>query len=343
MARHSQRHRSTTLPFNYRDEGLDFDLEDYSVDGRKPESMDLAAGEYTIDISPRTLSGPRDHSEPWDKVTLFGTLTLSRDVIEHVFPADERDVPPGHLYVAVRCHETIYRDKVTIEEPPVTAGEYPVRIKLHWEDFRGNVELRPYLVRTQNRTETEQFASSRNTKLASGDRYEVVVDRLDNDEPPEIDGEEASFTQNAHLPNGDKLYYLDFRNESRPKLWINSDNPRVADVLRSEGSVGAEPRLRDVILDQISYGVWSQLIVHAATAIDREGDVEYEWQQTVLEAFLPELYEVESVEEAKHLVWEDLREPDGVAQLVSRIDTEMQDFLEPREQLINLMEEGLQI
>lgn len=343
MKQHSQRHRSTSLPFRHREEGLDFEIEDYSLDGGKPKPADLAPGEATLDIAPGAPGDSEHAADAWECATIYGTLEVPKDVIEGVFPADERNSPPAELHVAVRCHETIYRESVIVQESPTTAGEYEVRVRLNWEQFRGRVELRPYLVRASERESKDSYASTRNAKVASGQRYEVVVDRWDEDDPPTIDGEEASFSRTTHLPDGKKLYYLDFRNEARPKLWINADYPRIADVLRSDGSVGAEPRMRDVVLDQISYGVRSQLIVRASTAVGRNGDVEYEWQQTVLEAFATEMYDVDDVEDAKQLLRDDVRDPDGVARLVSRIDTELQEYIEPRTQLINLMEEGLRI
>lgn len=342
MSRQAQRHRSTSLPFQYLDEGLDFDIESYSLDGKKPRVTGLAAGEFTIDIAPGSAESP-EATETWEQATLFGTIALSEDVVSDLFPSDEREAPPAKLYVAVRCHETIYRDRVDVRNAPTAPGSYDVKIKLPWENFRGRVELRPYLVRTEERSDTGRYAGTKNAKVASGDRYEIVVDHWDDDEPSMIDGEEASFTQKDYLPGGSKLYYLDFRNEARPKLWINADHTRIADVLRSEGSVGAKPRTRDVVLDQIGYGVWSQLIVRAATAITRSGEVEYEWQQTVLEAFAPELYDVDDVEDAKQLLREDVRDADALGRLVGRIDTELQEYIDPRTQLINLMEEGIQI
>ena len=39
----------------------------------------------------------------------------------------------------------------------------------------------------------------------------------------------------------------------------------------------------------------------------------------------------------------DVRDPKALPELMSRIDVELQEYLDPRSQLINLMEEGLQI
>jgi hypothetical protein len=343
LTKHTQRHRSTTLPFKYQDAGLDFELEQYSVDGSKPNELDLKPGQTEINLT-QTLQSTKDEGgDDWGKVTLFGRLGLPEGVVKDVFPESERDEPPAKLYVAVRCHETIYREKATVSEEPTTPGSYNATVKIPKEMVRGTIELRPYLVRTQDRTTNAQYAGKKNFRLASGTIYSVVVDLPPGEKPPAIDGEEISFSRAVHLPEGDKLYYLDFRNEKRPKLWINSDHPRITDILQSRGSVGAEARMRDVILDEISYGVWSQLIVRAACGIDEDGDVEQEWQQTVVETFAQNLYEVDNVSEAARKLRADVADPETLPHLMEQIDQELQEYIDPRTQLINLMEEGLQI
>lgn len=343
LTKHTQRHRSTTLPFKYRDTGLDFDLDEYSVDGSKPKELDLKAGQTEVDLT-QTLPSPEDEgADDWEKVTLFGRLNVPEETVEAVFPEQERDDPPAKLYVAVRCHETIYRDKTVVSDEPTAPDSYNATVRIPKEMVRGTVELRPYLVRTEDGPTDGRYAGKKNFRLASGTIYSVVVDHPPGEQPPAIDGEEVSFSRTPHLPEGDKLYYLDFRNESRPKLWINSDHPRITDILQSQGSVGAEARMRDVILDEISYGVWSQLIVRAACAIDEDGDVEHEWQQTVVDTFARNLYEVDDVSEAAHMLRADVSDPEALPHLMDRIDRELQEYIDPRTQLINLMEEGLRI
>lgn len=343
---HSQRYRSTSLPFRYQKDGIGFTIDAYSLDGRKPRDLELRPGERTIDVAPGSRGESVDTNpdiDHWDELTLYGRLEISEGLVERVFPPEERDAPPAKLYVAVRCHETIYRARVAERSAPVEPGVYDVSIDIKWEDVRGVVELRPYFVRTTRSDAEGKYATDKNVRVASGDRYEVVVDYWDADEPAAIDGEETSFSRADHLPDGDVLYHLDFRDESRPKLWINADNPRITDVLQTGGSVGAEPRLRDVVLDQISQGVWTQLILQTAAGIDEDGEVEYDWQRNVLETFARELYDVGSTNEAAHLLREEVSDPQGVARLSGRIDHELQEFVEPRTQLINLMEEGLQL
>jgi hypothetical protein len=336
VERQSQRYRSTSLPYAYRNEGIDFELDRYSVDGCDSQELDLKAGQTRIEIPP-------GDKEEWETVVLSGTARLPEKTVKAVFPAEERAEPPGKLYVTVQCHQTIYRNRVSIQDAPTTTDEYDVDIQLDREDFRDEVELRPYLVRTDSNDSDGPHASEPNVRVASGQIYTAVIDPVEEDGRAQIDGEEVSFSQSTHLPDGDKLYYLDLRNEARPKLWINADHPRITDVLQSDGSVGAEPRMRDVILDQISYSVWQQLIVRAGTAVNDDGEVEHQWQQTVIEAFAREIYDVDGPEEAALALRRDVRDPETLPELMSRIDVELQDYLDPRSQLINLMEEGLQI
>lgn len=316
----------------------------YSVNGGTVKDLDTNPGQRELDISPGAV---RDTEKPipdqWEFVQLFGTLEVREDVIDQVFPPEERDDPPGHLYIAVQCHTTIYRDRVDVKASIEGEGSYDVSIKLPFDRFRGRIRLLPYLARSGQSDRDTSYATQPHAKLADGEGYEIVIDRSEEEEPPGIDGEEASFSEAEHLPDGHRIYYLDFRDQERPKLWINSDYPRIAEILRSDGSIGARARMRDVILDQITYGVWNQLILRAGTAIDRNGNVPYEWQENVLRAFARRLYDQGDMEEAKLRLRSDLRDRDSLHQLIDRIDGELQEFVEPRKQYLNLIEEGLKI
>ncbi|MDS0474350.1 hypothetical protein [Natrinema sp. 1APR25-10V2] len=345
MTSHSQRHRTTTLPFSYRDKGIDFDLDSFTVDDGDRTALELNPSQTEIDLASAVSSSDSSDGPDWDTITLHGKLRLPEETVQAVFPEDERAEPPAKLYVTTRCHETIYRDREVISEAPTTPGEYDVTLEVPKNTVRGTVELRPYLVRTEAHPgeEPNDYADQKNFRVASGTLYYVVVDRHEEEERAAIDGERVRFSQNAHLPDGNKLYYLDFRNESRPKLWINADHPRIAEVLQSRGSVGAEARMRDVILDQVSYGVWVQLLVRAGSAVDVEGEVEHEWQEMVLQTFARNLYDTNDVSEATHRLRDDLSDPQTLPHVMQRIDSELQEYIDPREQLIHLMEEGLQI
>jgi hypothetical protein len=345
VTRHSQRYRTTTLPFSYRDKGIDFELDSFTVDGGDRTAIELKPPQTEIDLADALSPSDSGFETRWDIITLHGKVRLPEETVRAAFPEDERTEPPAKLYITIRCHETIYRDRKVISEAPTTPDIYDVRLEIPKNTIRGTVELRPYLVRTEDHPgeEPNDYADQKNFHVASGTLYYVVVDRPEPEGRAAIDGERVRFSRNDHLPDGNNIYYLDFRYESRPKLWINSDHPRIADILQSRGSVGAEARMRDVILDQVSYGVWVQLLVRAGSVLDAKGEVEHEWQEMVLQTFARNLYGTGDLDEATHRLREELSDPQTLPHLMQRIDSELQEYLDPREQLIHLMEEGLQI
>lgn len=334
MTRRSQRLTQNSLPFAYARDGLDFDVESYTVDGSAPRDVDLGASRRTLDLSPE---------DDWETITLSASISVSLDTVERVFPEGERGEPPGRLYVALQCHDTILRTRVTASAAPVRASEYHVDVPLERSELRGEVELHPYLVRTEPRDGDDGYAAARNARVAGGSPFYVHVDASATEDGGLIDGEEVGFADADHLPDGGRLYYLDFRNESRPKLWINSDNSKVAEVLASEGSVGTEPRLRDVVLDQIQYGVWTQLILRTAAALEDGDELEHEWQVTVLESFAPQMYDTEDVDDAAARLRAEATDTSRLGQLAARVDGEVQEYVDPPTQLLKLIEEGMDV
>ncbi len=345
MTQRSQRHRSTTLPFRYRTKGIDFDIDHYTIDGNKPKDIELKAGQSEIDLVPALQDkyGVETELMGWTEIKLYGQLSITRETIEDVFPPEERESPPAKLYVALRCHETISRTRAEVEKPFDGPGTYEITISLEHSEHLGAVELHPFLVRTKDGESEGDFAATKNVRVAGGHSYRAIIDSKEHEEPKHIDGEEVSFSDVPHLPEGEKLYYLDFRNEKRPKLWINADHPRITNILQSKGSVGAEPRMRDVILDQIGHGVWIQLLIRAGAAVNNNGEVPYEWQRMVVDTFAPNLYAVDDPSEAALQLRADVENTENLPHFMERVDREVQEFLKPREQLINLMEEGLRI
>lgn len=336
----SQKLRETVLPYPYREGGLSLEIEEYWIEDGDPVELDPKPGESTVDLAV-------NEADPWNEARIRGSVTLPREVIDSVFPPDERESPPGKLYVALRCRETIYRDRVGVYDPSESAGIEPGKhdfeVVLDIDDLRGSVELHPYLVRSSPGEGEDGFATTPNVRLAGGGSWRIVVDDEDEGESRLIDGEEAEFSEHDHLPAQGRLYDLDFRNAESPKLWINSDHSRIVDLLHADGSVGAEARMRDVVLDQIQGGVWPQLIVRAAADVDDQGEPRHEWEEAVLNIFARDLTNEEDTTQAALQLGEDLEDPENVAVLMERIDGSIQDYIDPRDQLINLVEEGLRL
>jgi len=336
----SQKLRQSALPYPYRENGLTIELTEYQIDANEPVELESEPAATSIDLAV-------DESNPWDEATIRGTLRLPEPVVESVFPPHERSSPPGKLYVAIRCPDAIYRDRVDVSpsgtNDHIEPGEHDVEIPLDGDYLRGDVELHPFLVRSTEGESDGAFATTPNVRLASGEPRTVVIDEEEESGSRLIDGEEAEFSAHDHLPNGDRLYYVDFRNAESPKLWINSDHSRIVDFLHANGSVGAEARMRDVVLDQIQQGVWTQLVTRAISDVDDTGDPRHEWERAVLNIFARDLTDEDDVTRASIQLREELDDPEGVAVLMERLDGSIQDYIDPRDQLINLVEEGLRL
>ncbi|WP_212750817.1 hypothetical protein [Haloterrigena sp. H1] len=133
----SQRYRSTSLPFSYREKGVQFSLETYSIDDQDPAPLDLKPGQTEIDLAGELPPPADDAVADWQTVALEGQLYISEETVDAVFPDEERDCPPAKLYVTIRCHETIYRDRVVVSDAPTTPGTYDVEIPIRKEKVRG--------------------------------------------------------------------------------------------------------------------------------------------------------------------------------------------------------------
>ena len=77
MTRRSQRLTQNSLPFAYARDGVDFDVESYTVDGSVPREVDLGAARRTLEFSPE---------EPWETSTLSASVSVSAGTIDRVFP-----------------------------------------------------------------------------------------------------------------------------------------------------------------------------------------------------------------------------------------------------------------
>lgn len=298
----------------------------------------------SVDFSPDHRVIPLYEYEEWARATIHGTLTLP-DVVENVFPDSEQENPPGKLYIAVRSLETIYRDRVAVSDSPVRPDSYEFTMSLPFERVRGDVRLIPFLVRAEEGSDDTVHGTTRGVRLASGKSWTAQVDDPEAEEEAKfIEGETKRFSEDTALPDSDRLYYLDLRNPEQPKLWLNSDHQRITEVVHSDGTMGASARMRDVVLDQIQYSVWTQLVMRTAADIDSSTlEPRYEWQEVVITIFGPKLYGTEDEIEIARQLRNDASNANDLPYLLEQLDLALQEHIDPREQLINLIEEGLQI
>lgn len=332
----NQRHRRTALPYKYREDGLEFTLESCVLSGET--RADLVRGDgRAVELH---------EVGDWETAELRGHIGLGEGVVEDVVPEPEREAVPARLYVAVRCRASVYRDSIPVARSPTEPGNHDVTLEVDREELRGRVDLVPFLTRVEESEGTHpRYGTTPGLRLASGQSWTAQVDAPSTPGDQMIDGEERSFEEDDSLPPTEHLYYVDFSQAEQPKLFLNSDHGRVMGVLRSEGSTGVQARMRDVILDEITYGVWAQLIFNTASDVSEGDEYEprHEWQETILERFGTDIYDVDDEAEAARRLYEDVRSPEDIPLLMEGVDHALQGDIRHRDQLIKLMEEGLNL
>lgn len=273
--------------------------------------------------------------EEWGAVTICLDAELSKSTLQEVLPDEELDSPPieGVLIVQdIFGRQTYLRNGVsmTIDEEAEAEIKFTCKVRLQRGDLRGKVLLRPVLVRASERAGKPGYASDKGARLVGGHEWSII---LDSALPPgaylEARYEDFTESESRYLRNNSHLiYFLDLEERgspSRPILWLNEDIADLRIVFDSNGTRGAKARVRDVIFDAISIPVVSSLIIRAALDCDLDSlEAPYEWEDGILSQFADELYPEDEGEDAKRILVDTVREPEGITQVMERINSVIQ-------------------
>jgi hypothetical protein len=329
------------FPHNYLDDALNFSVESVEVVGE--QEFDTSDDTVQLVRSDRRISivGVPE----WDEVTIGGTVEIPRKVFSGTLPREEREELPIELVVATRCSKTILRRGLSNDDHGISVdeeGEFQFSLTVERDDVRGEVEIKPYVVRAEHQSIDIEYASRTGDRLASTDSWILEVDEQEEDGGflhPRIE----PFDRHDSFPDGEHLHYLHFEDPSTPKLYLNANHGRLVDVLQNVGTRGADPRFRDVLYDYVEQSVWQQLLLRAASDIDAEtGEVRHPWQEEVVELFEDELYpEIEDTEELRQKIAEDAASGDDLDILVHQIDLAIQRRIDHPQKAVDLFQEGL--
>ena len=253
---------------------LELTLDYYAIDGEGG----------SVSSSSRSFSLESWSDVDWDFVELEGTVRLPPDLQEEVFPDDELPSPPSRLVVVVDCPDTHHRFGVE-EIPDPEEGENEFETTLERDDVYGEVRLRPFLVRTEEGNQSG-FAQVVGQKVADGRPFKIEFDEVTTPGDRFMDVEFKSFEDSQTLPE-ENLYHLRRRDL---KVLVNEDHGLISKVFESEGHSGFRPYLRESLSSWIAKDVKVELVLWAITGFEG-GEFDESWQQGILEAYGPELYE----------------------------------------------------
>lgn len=323
-----QRLTATALPHVFVEGGLGFRIDTCHVNETEVE---VRGHERAVSVT---------GFEEWKKVHVEGTVDLPSDVLDEVFPADERLSPPGKILVTIQCRDTILRDKEIVASAPLQPGSHTFSLDLPKPRVKGVVQMEPVLVRQERGGRTARnFGRLPGVRLATGEPWIVEVDEAD------VEGlllpRFERFSEQDWLPGKEHLHYLDATSADKPILYLNADHGAVVDLMDAGGSTGARARLRDTIFDFVEMSVWPQLLLQAATHIREDGTTKYEWQEDVIDLFYEDLYEeVEDREQVVKNLRGDIRSSNYIPTLAQRVDKAVQKRIDTPRNLLHLLEEG---
>jgi hypothetical protein len=268
-------------------------------------------------------------------------IKVPAEVIEAVFSSAERGRPPARLILALRCPMTRLKRTVVVADAPIAAGAYDVTVSLERDQLRGSLEIVPFLIRTESDPSLEPgYARVAGAQVASSRPWEVRIDILRPPAGQYLEVEYVSFKKYPlRFPHPGNLYKLE-SDVAAPTLTLNADHPHIAEVLNSKGHIGTRARIREVLFDSISLAVWPRLFLKAASDIRDSDEVPYEWEEAVLDQFLPLLYPQHKRRDAQLDALRDELENGALSMVMDRLDEALQHRLKIADNATKLITDG---
>jgi hypothetical protein len=324
-----------SLPHSYEQDALEFNIEEIRLDG-------LVLGDRgELDEESRYLSIVDEGR--WSSLEIKGTVEVETETIKEVFPPDEWKETPGKLALVKTNRLAINRSRDLLDLPPLENGSQSFEIEISRDEYRGRIDLEPFLVRATTRNPgASNCASKVGARLANGEQWTI---RLDDPTygggllMPSIE----DFSSSERYPDEQHIHYLSLDDPRNPQLYLNREHPRVVKILQNEGTRWGKARLRDLLYDYIEHSVWTQLLVQTARDTDTDtGETSYDWQEDVLEIFLEDLYPDLENEEAKLRLATDVRNVEDLPTLMERIERAVHKQYDVPLDTTKLIEEGIQ-
>lgn len=324
-----------SLPHKYQSEGLSLSFDKIRLDGSPlGDQGKIVAEERFLSLV---------DVENWEQLQITGTIELTDETIQEIFPADEWSDAPGRIILVKTNPLAVHRSRVVVEAGQVAQGRYEFSVDIDREQHRGDVTLQPFVVRGETR---ESGAPNCATKVGSR-LTDGIPWVLELDEP--TDGGSLlrpvieEFDKYDRLPDDDHIHYLSLEEPKNPQLFLNRNHPTVVNILENTGSTGGPPRLRDLLYDYIEHSVWIQLLVQTARDTDVDtGETTHDWQEDVLDMFLEDLYPEQSREEGATTLAEEARNIEDLPSLIQNIEKAVHKRFDVPDDATKLVEEAIQ-
>lgn len=289
-----------------------------------------------LDFAETRTNGYDATSTSWQKLTFRLMAELPDEDLGRVLPATSSVSTDTAMVVQVACSSTKFRHGVRLR--PVKTGVWAGEAVVQRDDVRGSVYFRPQLVRTTGILDSEDrpYATQAGAVIATGEPATLYVDIT----PPGVLQSTVSIAWedfgNSDNPwrreHQDDVFHLEpFTTE--PRLYLNSRYTQLREILDSDAKRGGHAVIRDTIAAVIAQPVMLQLATTALVGLEIDEDSQSVippsgWRSDLLGNLLPRLYPEEAAEEDRfRRAAQEIRESDGVASLLARLGSVVQEML----------------
>jgi len=315
--RRKRKKRQRFLPFAFVRQGLEVTVAALTLDGTKETAP--------VDPDRRVVSLEGDD---WQRAQLSVEVNVSTALLAAVVPPSEQradGVTPVALLLVLRCAETRLRRPIWLSRGPLPAGCHRTDVAIDRHEVRRSAELHAYLVRAATaETPTAGYAWLAGARLADARTWDIRCEPRPVPPGRFLDVRYRSFREDEVLaPFHANVYHLELDDE-QPVLWVNTDHGQLTPILSDKGSTGKRARLREVFYDLIAQGVWTQLFLRALDDLRSDGELTYDWEDTVLRELLPTMLPGHRSHAERLAALERAAERDGLPTLVGRLDAALQ-------------------
>ena len=264
----------------------------------------------------------------WKRLDVTFAARVEHEALSKLVTEDEAKAPPCAFLLRLRCPATFWREgRLLSPAKHITQSAAQTTVTLYREELRDVVEAQLFVVRTcdvASASGATGVAQHKGMRIADSTACAITIDARHQRSSKHLEINFISFSSHERFETiSETLYTLEAEGE-HPILWLNEDHLEVAQVLSMEGTRGVGARLRDAFFDQIAHPVWIQLFLHAATSMDEEGTTPFEWQQALLDEFLPALFPDHDALAAVEELHRMLRDAARLPELFERLDRHLQ-------------------
>lgn len=321
--------RLNAYPYRYANEVLGFEYISYELDSDSSQPIDDS---LSVDLSD-------ENTDSWNIATVTLDVTVTEQILDRVVPGGEGDGVA--IIVEGYCPTNHHRFVEVIETSPLMAEEHEGTVELKYENLRGRVELRPFIVRTEplagqptGHTGTP-FAEDVSKKLAHGPRGVIDIDEPLGGKSTNLPTIPKSFDDPNIPADAGNMWYLDLTQEASPKLYINSDHGYLESLFEDEGQHG-RGRVRQLVIDLFGTQIMTQFVLDAAELYVVHGEIKYRWQEKMLTDVCNSLFASKSPDEV-----EEMLKPGELSETLNQISTIVQRRRAPHESLERVLDLSL--